>query len=64
MFQIFVEFDWIRLISHEYCPECTMIYKNLLRNTVWMLEISYESVKTIPVNPLDFLARKGIKKSP
>ena len=46
--RIIVGFDWIRLESHEYCQECTTIYKNLLRNTARMLEISYESVKNIP----------------
>ena len=46
--RIFVLFDWIRLESHEYCQECTTIYKNLLSNTARMLEISYESVKNIP----------------
>ena len=49
--RIFVGFDWIRLESHEYCHECTTIYKNLLRNTARMLEIGYESVKNIP-NPV------------
>ena len=42
---------FVGLESHEYCQECTTIYKNLLRNTARMLEISYESVKNIP-NPV------------
>ena len=41
----------IRLESHEYCQECTIIYKSLLGNTAWSLEISYESDKKMP-NPV------------
>ena len=45
--RIFVGFNWRTNIVQE----CTTIYKNLLRKTARMLEISYESVKNIP-NPV------------